>query len=55
MSDRRETLAELAMRQQMRAANRLVFSTWLERFGAQIGLMVILGGVVGVVAWRLIV
>ncbi len=54
MAGRREILAELAMRQQMRAANRLVLSAWFERHGAQAALVALLGGVIAAVLWRLV-
>jgi hypothetical protein len=52
MSGRRETLAELAMRQQMQAASRVHWSGWRERHGAQTGLVVLLATIIGVVVWR---
>ncbi len=54
MAGRRETLAELAMRQQMHAASKSVRSGWFERHGAVAGIAV-MGVVVVALVWRILV
>ena len=43
MSDHKLTMAQLAMMQTMRQSNRLAFSTWVERYGAQVALGIVFG------------
>ncbi len=56
MSDHKVTMAQLAMMQTMRQSNRLAFSTWVERYGAQVALGIVFGlvatALTGTLLWR---
>ena len=54
MAAHQETLASLALRQQIRASHRLVVLDWLERYGAVTALWAIAGGTGAIIIWRIL-